>query len=310
VQQIISSMVRGVIMATKQIRQFGNQAGGTGWVPMEYPSYLGFEGDGNGVAALWLNQEKHGGTASPTVQVDLSNDYITEFEVHGNGIIKYVRFKPKLGPEIICGATGGTDNAVYRGRILRIGAKTDNVVYWLEIEYVDGYADSTPVDDGTAVLSYITGQQTCVSFTETTVKLAQSYSLTSTFMSSFSLDVSAQAEYFAKFSAATQLKTQDTTIQEIKRSSEQAQTNQQTVTTTIPLGYVAVLEATVQVMKDPSGNTWIYPTGPADWGTYNSQTDGHRFVGHYDFTAGFADVVNLQRQSTNSPLVRRLAATA
>jgi hypothetical protein len=119
-------------------------------------------------------------------------------------------------------------------------------------------------------------------------------------MSAFTLDASAEAEYFAKFKVSTQIQTRDTTREEIKRSSQQEIIDKVDEKTEIPQGYVAVLEALIQVMKDPSGNTWIYPTGTSDWGIYKLD-DGKRFIGLYDFTAGFATEMNLHHQPTTPP---------
>ncbi len=93
----------------------------------------------------------------------------------------------------------------------------------IRIEYIENYTPSKTIDDDArAVLDLQPPGRKITTYEDKKLLTAQAYERMTEHSLEFSFNSSAEAEYYAKFSVSTELKTRDSTRESIKTSSEQA----------------------------------------------------------------------------------------
>jgi hypothetical protein len=264
---------------------------------LEYPNAIGIR-HGALVDALLLNDTRHGGQGGENPQIFSldEDDYWTEIEVHSGADVDYLKFKSKRGVEFSGGGGGGDPHRITGVRLLRVGGRSGAVLDNVKLEYVPNYEASTVMEaHAFAALDFQPGGIKITKYREETVQIAEAYSRITEQMIEFTMNTSAEGEYYAKFSASTGLKTVNTTKEEIKRSSESALKTSQTVEDTIAANEVGVLISAIKVMRDSSGNYWVYPTNNPNWTKLDYAKIGS-LAGYYDFTSGLAAQTGLQHK--------------
>jgi hypothetical protein len=282
-------------MATR-IDEFGGQGGSD--FALEFPQSIGFR-HGDLVDALSLNGNLHGGQGgdNPIIISLDTDDYWTTVEVHSGGSVDYLRFKSDRNVEISGGGGGGDTHLITGVRLLRVGGRSGGSLDNIRLEYVENYKASTViVDDAYAVLDFKPGGVKITSYREQTIQIAEAYSLITEHTSEFTMNASAEGEYYAKFSISTGLKTVDTSREEIKNSSDQAMKTSETIEDTLDSNQIGVLVGAIRIMQDSDQNYWVYPSKNPNWTKLGpSQING--LVGYYDFTSGLGAQTGLKHES-------------
>lgn len=275
--------------ATTSVKQ-AVEIGGPGGDPfgLDYPRTIGLR-SGDTVDALLLNGSQYGGRGggNPREYTPLGEDYWAEFEIHAGTYVDYVRFRSRDGIEVAGGGTGGSVRQTFRNvRVLRVGGWAHDQLDKLKVEFIENYQPSTVIrPNQLAVLDFESGGRTIKTFSSQSLLSAQAYERISEHSTEFTLNASAEGEYYAKFSVSTGLKTTSSTREDIRQSTQQALKSGETVTETLNKNEAKFLIGKVRVLRDASGNYWTYPVTAPNWVTIPTNEFG-RLDGYYDFTSG------------------------
>ncbi len=267
---------------------YGQELGIT--IPLQYPASLGLRYDArNWVHALILNGNTYGGrTGTSTGERSLgTNDYWSEFEVHSQVFVDRMRFKSNQGITIEGGGQGGNVRQTVRDtRIARVGGSTNGIVLTqLIVEYVENYHASKLVEkDVRAIFDFTPGGTKTKSYTDRSLTTVQVYQRMTEKSTELTVNASAQAEFFAKFSESTGVISKSISREDIKLSSEEAVKSGKEEQDEIPLGWGEFLVSSVTIMQDSDGNYWTYPTGEQKWIKLPDK-QFRDLVGAYDFTS-------------------------
>lgn len=288
--------------AVKTALEFGGKGGNE--FPMEYPQSIGFWG-GRGLVVhqLVLNGNRHGATAGdPTPEITLQkDDYWTEFQVNFKDFIEYIRLKSKHGHEISTGDPGGQYWKAHETgvRLLRVGGRSGADLDQIKLEYIKNYQASKTVDqNATAVLDFTPGGEETTRYKDRKYETAQAYQRITESMQEFSINTSAEGEFYAKFSASTGFKTSESTKESVQSSVTESVRTAELTKRTIGQDEIAVQVCSVTIMKDSDGNPWMYPNAPPNWAVLKAE----RFktlVGYYDLTSGVTTQTGLSSRMTN-----------
>jgi hypothetical protein len=286
--------------AVKKTLEFGG--GGGDEFPMEYPTSIGFRTAAE-VDAVDLNGVRHGGGGggpTPVLTLD-QDDYWSEFEVHSGGRVDYVRFRSKQGQEISGGGGGGEKREVVKGvRLLRVGGRSAGRLDQIRLEYIENYRPSQKVDaNATAVLDFSPGGEMITTYQDKSLATAEAYERITESMREFSVNTSAEGEYYAKFSVSTGFKTTDSTKETMKSSVEQSLKTGRKSERTVGPNQVAILLSSVTVMKDSDGRPWMYPNASPNWVIIEVDQAKARLVNCYDLTSGMATQIGIRTQIKN-----------
>lgn len=285
--------------ASRVAREFGG-SGGDWSFPMQYPFSIGLAGD-KLVDAIVVNGGRYGGGGGGNV-VELTlgdTEYWSMFNLRSGDVMDRLEFRTNINRSIAAGADGGDPWGVQNIKILRIGGKYGTYLDHIKIEYVENYQPSTVLDaEAFAVIDFRPGGQKITQFLEEKRQSAQAYEKITEHMQEFSLNASAEADYYAKFSVSTGLKTTDTTKVDIKQSAAQATTSSSGSEETIAPDEVAFLVVNINVMKDSNGSTWVYPTQVPNW-VKLKETRFSELLNYYDLTSGVSTQTGLKRHAKN-----------
>lgn len=261
--------------------------GGGGPFPPRHPHSVGLR-TGGYVDAIILNGDRFGGEgggATPVETLD-GDDYWCAFELRSGEYVDRLKLTSKKGRTVEGGGDGGSSHALDGLRIIAISGRCGEFVDALTFDVVTGYQPSTVVErNQDVVLDVETGGEVIKHYSSESSKTAHSFQVVSQHMLSTDTNVSAQGEYFAKFSASTDIKTSDSRTETIASQAEQAMESGESSEQTIPADSAAFLIGKADIMKDSDGNYWMAPTSGSNWVVLASNRF-HELAGKYDLTGG------------------------
>jgi hypothetical protein len=264
---------------------------------------------GGYVDAIIINDEQFGGDGGNRTNDESldRDDYWTEINIRSGGYVDYLRLVSRKGREVGGGGGGGSESKRSDLRVISISGRTGGYVDQLSFDVIDGYKPSRMVQkNAEVVLDVETGGQVFKRFRNETVRTMHSYQLVTQHMEEWSVNVSAEVEYGAKFSASTGYKntasTTETVASEATRQVESGQSSEQTISS----NEAAFLIGRMDIMLDSDGTGWMAPTSDADWVVLPREKFAN-LSGKYDLTSGTTTQTGLNCEEVNGFL--RLKAT-
>jgi hypothetical protein len=262
--------------------------------PASSPHSVGLR-TGDLVDAIIINGQHYGGDGggNPTIQTLGPDEYWSAFSVRSGSLIDHLKLTSSSGRTVEGGGGGGNPDSHDSLRIVSIGGRSGASVDSLSLDVVIDYKPSTTKAwNVEVILDVRTGGQTISNFNDVTVRTAHSYQLVTQKMQEWSVNASAEGEYFAKFSASTSFKTSDSSTQSIQDESSQVVQSGSSTTQTIGPDQAAFLIGRMDLLTDSDGHAWMSPTSEANW-VVLGRGDFGTLVGKYDVTGGAATQAGL-----------------
>jgi hypothetical protein len=153
--------------------------------------------------------------------------------------------------------------------------------------------------NATAVLDFSPGGETVTTYEDKSLATAQAYERITESMKEFSINTSAEGEYFAKFSVSTGYKAADSSKETVKTSAEQSLKTGRKSERIVGANQVALLLSSVTIMNDSDGRPWMYPNVSANWVYIETDQAKARLVNAYDLTSGIATQLGMRSQIKN-----------
>jgi len=282
----------------------GGTGGGT--FPLQSPAIIGMR-SGSVVDALILNLKKYGGnggSATDMIQPTGPN-YFNYFSAgsksrNGHPVVGFLSFGTTDGALVKAGSAQPS-RTIDNCRVLSVGGKSGKVLDQIEVQLVTNYsASNNVVKTAPAVFGLIPPGSTYSDYQTQSAKNAQTYTYTSTFMTSVKVNASAAGEYYAQWSASTELTTTYSSMESIVQESDTYIESQKKIDIPVPVGSSAFLIGSVTIWADSSGTNWIQPDTSLslNWVVLQeSQYD--RLIGSYCFAAGVPIQTGLSTTTVN-----------
>jgi hypothetical protein len=264
---------------------YGGQGGGP-FSPRN-PQSVGLR-SGSLVDAIIINGEQFGesGGSNPTIATLNGDDYWSEFTVRAGEYVDHLTLVSKNGRKVDGGGDGG-DQAHQSGlRIISIAGRSGLYLDQISLDVVLGYQASTVTAANVEfVLDMETSGQVIKHYSMESVKTAHSYQLVSQQAHEWSMNASAEGEYYAKFSVSTGYKMSDSRTETISDESSQAVETGSSTEQTIGTNEAAFLIGRADILKDSDGHAWMAPTSGSNW-VVLPKDRFHELAGKYDLTGG------------------------
>jgi hypothetical protein len=295
-------------MAIKLISPAGTDNGTP--FPLQYPTSLGLYA-GTAVTALVVNGTKYGsglGGTAGSITLD-KDDYWNSITIKyppgdsHHAWINNLIVRSKKGQIIGGGSAASNVIDLSDIRILRVGGvyQPSNWLTSISVEYIEGYAESTPIIEADAILDFRQGPLEIDQSTTEHQQLIDVYSKTTTIVNTYKINASASGEYFAKFSVDTGLQSTSTDLTQIQTTASSNISTTYMKKENYAAGEIAVLMCNIQIMRDSDNNNWFYPSDPGNyWTKFSNTADAaKKLVGAYDFTAGLDRLLGLNHGAEN-----------